>query len=67
MTYYPYELHNTHLIPSIKMRERGVSPVPFSQLKRDSSVKTDKDSIAVIDPFKGVEAPPIVLPLLLPL
>ena len=66
MNPYPTELHKTHLIPSIKMRERGVSPVPFSTLKEDFNTKVDKDSIAVIDPFKGPQAPSIVLPHLLP-
>ena len=66
MNNYPTELHKTHLIPSIKMREKGVSPIPFTQLKEDHLTKTDKDSIAVIDPFKGSGAAPIVLPHLLP-
>ena len=48
------------------MRERGVSPIPFTQLKEDHLTKTDKESIAVIDPFKGSQHPSIVLPHLLP-
>lgn len=66
MNPYPTELHNTHLIPSIQMREKGVSPVPISELKKDFNTKTDKGYIAVIDPFKGAQHPSIVLPLLLP-
>ena len=48
------------------MREKGVSPVPVSELKKDFNTKTDKGYIAVIDPFKGAQHPSILLPLLLP-
>ena len=31
---YPQHLHNTHLIPSISQREKGVQPVHKDKLKR---------------------------------
>lgn len=31
---YPKHLHNTHLIPPIQDRERGVEPKPFAELRR---------------------------------
>ena len=28
---YPKHLHNTHFIPPISLREKGVLPIPFTQ------------------------------------
>ena len=33
--HYPKHLHLTHLIPSIKQREKGVKPVPKEDLKKN--------------------------------
>lgn len=42
---YPVHLHKTHLIPSIKQREKGIRPVHVSKLIISGST--------CYNPFKG--------------